>query len=488
MKASIALKPFLILLIALPAAQVACCASGLSSGCGNPQPLPLTQTPIVNNPQPSPLTQTPIVNNGGLNAEGPWLLMEADQGLWAANPDGSGMTQLTDVDYWHGSLQAAIQPLGNQVVFISPGNYDFHNMALNLLSLPDGHVTKITDLTSVQSEAYAGSGPGEPGFEALRAVGEQLSYAWSPDGTRLAFAGVMDGPSAEIYLYDAVSGDVRRVSQDNAQDFSPSWSPDGNHLLYLGADGFGTGAGMVMAGVWSADGEGNNATLLYKSNSSGEEIVGWLDNTAAVLDSWSPACGSAQLRLYDVVGKQQAMLNQDCFISAAANSRRGEVIFANRSGLYLLTAGNRTPVLLSPDLVARIDPWRPDNDIFNVRFENGGIATFGSSDMDHQVSPVQAPSESLDVAIYGAIWGWTSNDDSQPGAWISGPGMEIGQIFTGKARLPIWDLHNNLLFFASESGSGYSLYRTTFDSYYQDLSVVASINGEVQAVTWLGVH
>lgn len=488
MKASIALKPFLILLIALPAAQVACCASGLSSGCGNPQPLPLTQTPVVNNPQPSPLTQPPIVNNGGLNAEGPWLLMEADQGLWAANPDGSGMTQLTDVDYWHGSLQAAIQPLGNQVVFISPGNYDFHNMALNLLSLPDGHVTKITDLTSVQSEAYAGSDPGEPGFEALRAVGEQLSYAWSPDGTRLAFAGVMDGPSAEIYLYDAVSGDVRRVSQDNAQDFSPSWSPDGNHLLYLGADGFGTGAGMVMAGVWSADGEGNNATLLYKSNSSGEEIVGWLDNTAAVLDSWSSACGSAQLRLYDVVGKQQAMLNQDCFISAAANSRRGEVIFANRSGLYLLTADNRTPVLLSPDLVARIDPWRPDNDIFNVRFENGGIATFGSSDMDHQVSPVQAPSESLDVAIYGAIWGWTSNDNSQPGAWISGPGMEIGQIFTGKARLPIWDLHNNLLFFASESGSGYSLYRTTFDSYYQDLSVVASINGEVQAVTWLGVH
>ena len=67
MKASIALKPFLILLIALPAAQVACCASGLSSGCGNPQPLPLTQTPVVNSPQPLPLTQTPVVNNGGLN-------------------------------------------------------------------------------------------------------------------------------------------------------------------------------------------------------------------------------------------------------------------------------------------------------------------------------------------------------------------------------------------------------------------------------------
>ena len=474
MKTSKALKPFLILLITLPAAQVACCAIAGLSNCSNPQPLPLTQTPIV--------------KNGGLNAQGPWLLLDTDQGLWAANPDGSGMRRLTNVDYWNGSLQAAIQPMGDQIVFISPGNYDFHDMSLNLLSLPDGHVTRIADLTSAQSEAYAGSAPGEPGFEALRAVGEQLSYAWSPDGTRLAFSGVMDGPSAEIYLYDAVSGKVRGVSQDDAQDFSPSWSPDGNHLLYLGADGFGTGAGMVMAGVWSTDSEGRNVTLLYQSNSSGEEVVGWLDNTTAVLDSWSPACGSAQLRLYDVVGKQQAMLNQDCFISAAANSRRGEALFANGNGLYLLTADNRKPILVSQDPVTRIDPWRSDDDTFKVRFENGGIATFGSSDMDHQVSPVQAPSENLDVAIYGAIWGWTSKDDSQPGAWISGPGVEIGQIFTAKARLPIWDTHNNLLFFVHTGGSGYSLYRTTFDSYYRDLSVVASIDGEVQAVTWLGVQ
>lgn len=488
MKASNAVTPFFVLLIPLAVAQFACCATSQSSSCNNPQPASLTQTPITNSGE-LPITQTSITNNGKLDGEGPWLLMETDQGLRAANPDGSGTTQLTDIDYWNGGLQAAVQPMGNQIVFISPGHNDFHNMALNLLSLPDGRVIKVTDLTTAQSEAYAGSGPGEPGFEALRAVGERLSYAWSPDGTRLAFAGVTDGPSAEIYLYNAASGKVRRVSQDNAQDFSPSWSPDGNHLLYPGADGFGTGAGMVMAGVWSADSEGNNASLLYQTSSSGEEIIGWLDNTTAVLDSWSPACGSGQLRLYDVVSKQQTMLNKDCFISATVNSRRGEVLFANATGLYLLTANNRKPVLVSQEPVIRIDPWEPYNDIFIVRFENGGIATFGSSDMDHQISPIHTLSENLDVATYGAIWGWTSNDDSHPGAWISGPGVEIGQIFTGKARLPIWDPHNNLFFFSPKDGSGgYSLYRTTFDSHYQNLSAVASIDGEVQTVTWLGVR
>jgi hypothetical protein len=64
--------------------------------------------------------------------------------------------------------------------------------------------------------------------------------------------------------------------------------------------------------------------------------------------------------------------------------------------------------------------------------------------------------------------------------------MDIGQIFTGDACTPIWDPHNNLLFFAPESGGGYSIYRTTFDAYYQDLSAVAFINAPVLYVNWLG--
>jgi hypothetical protein len=444
--------------------------------------LMVTPTPSL----PAPITQTPIISIGELNAEGPWLLMETDQGLWAANPDGSGMTQLTEADYWLGSLQDAIQPVGNQIVFISPGNFDFHHMALNLLSLPDGHVTKISDLTSPETESYADMSPGDTGLEALRAIREQVSYAWSPDGTKLAFVGVMDGPTAEIYFYSVSSREIQRVSHDDAQDYWPSWSPDGSHLLYFAAEGFGTGAGYGMSGVWSAREDGSNVTQLYIPNSAVEELVGWLNSTTAVIDSWNTGCGSAELRLFDIRTTTKTMLNKDCFISAAAGGWRGEALFANSSGLYLLTADNRKPVLVSKEPVRRIDPWGADDYVFTVRFEKGGIATFGSGDIDHQVSPVNAPAESMDVAMYGAIWGWTSEDDSQPGAWITGPGVEIGQIFSGKARLPIWDPHNNLLFFAPEGGSGYSIYRTTFDNYYQDLTKVAFINAEVEAVSWMG--
>ena len=435
---------------------------------------------------PPPATQAPAVDNSALNSAGPWLLIETDQGLWAVNPDGSGLTQLTTVDYWHGDLTAAVQPTGNQVVFISPGDYGFKHMALNLLSLPDGKVTKLTDLTSPQTEDYTNSGPGDPGFEALRAVGERSSYAWSPDGTRLAFAGVMDGPSAEMYLFDETTQKIKRVSRDNTQDFAPSWSPDGNTLLYLGADGFGTGAGMVMSGVWSAAGDGSNPKQLYATTSGGEEIDGWLNNTTVVLDTWGIVCGPNKLRLYDVGSRQQTLLIDGCITSAAANGGRGAAMFSTDSGLYLLTAEAPVPAKFSQEANARIKPWGPDDYVFTVQFENGGLATYGTSDIEHQVSPVSAASGDLEVAMYGLIWGWTSQDAAQPGAWIRGPGVDIGQIFTGKARCPAWDTHNNLLFFAPSDSGGYDLHLTTFDAHYTDLYKVNHIDVDVNNVVWLG--
>jgi hypothetical protein len=244
---------------------------------------------------------------------------------------------------------------------------------------------------------------------------------------------------------------------------------------------------MNMAGVWVADGDGSNATLLYDAaGSPGEEIVGWLDDTTAVLSSWSHECGNSQLRLVDVVSQQVTMLEEGCFLYAEADGWFNDAIFATTSGLYFVTTDNLTPTQISTEQVSRIDPLGPQDYAFKVRFENGGMATFGATEYDYQVSPATVPSGSLDVAMYGAIWGWTSMDETQPGVWITGPGLEIGQVFNQQARLPIWDPHNNLLFFSPGEGGGYRIFRTTFDAYYQDLTVVDTIDAPIFYVTWLG--
>lgn len=459
-------------------------ANTVSTTPDNPsQPISPEITPT------DPSQQVPIESPSteqSRNVSGPWLLIESSQGLWAANPDGSGLQQLTTVNYWRGELRQAIQPAGNHVVFVTPGNYNFEHMALNLLSLPDGQITKITDLTSPSTEAYADSGPGDSGFEALRAIGESISYAWSPDGTQLAFSGAMDGPSADIYLYNIQSDTITRVSQDPAQDFAPSWSPDGNHLLYLAAESFGTGAGWAMSGVWTANSTGGNATQLFSSDSGGEEVEGWLNNTTVLLAAWDQPCGLQNLRLINLDTNQTTVLNSDCFNSAAADGEFGTALFSNMNGIYMLTNDDLTPVQVDSAGDATIEHRYPEDQVYTVRFTSGGIATFGSiSLIDHQVSPVQATSREMDVASYGAIWGWTSRDANYPGAWITGPGVDIGRIYDDPAILPIWSEDNNLLFFAIED-SGYTLYLTTFDSFYTDLHSVNFIESDPTDVAWLG--
>src|SRR5262245_17279780 len=48
--------------------------------------------------------------------------------------------------------------------------------------------------------------------------------AWSPDGSRIAFASNRDGKT-EIYVMDADGSNVKRLTNNLSDDFSPKWSP-----------------------------------------------------------------------------------------------------------------------------------------------------------------------------------------------------------------------------------------------------------------------
>jgi Tol biopolymer transport system component len=62
-------------------------------------------------------------------------------------------------------------------------------------------------------------------------VEQQLSPAYSPDATKIAFAGYM-GSQPDIFLYDLNSGSVTNMTNDRFFDGAPVFSPDGKWLVY----------------------------------------------------------------------------------------------------------------------------------------------------------------------------------------------------------------------------------------------------------------
>jgi TolB protein len=67
----------------------------------------------------------------------------------------------------------------------------------------------------------------DPGWDMLP--------AWSPDGSRIAFARgtTEDGvPKVEVYVMDADGSNVMNLTRHPAQDSSPTWSPDGRRIAF----------------------------------------------------------------------------------------------------------------------------------------------------------------------------------------------------------------------------------------------------------------
>jgi WD40 repeat protein len=62
-------------------------------------------------------------------------------------------------------------------------------------------------------------------------IEQQLSPAYSPDGRRIAFAGIV-GNQSDIFIYDLDHGTTTNVTSDAFFDGAPVFSPDGKWLVY----------------------------------------------------------------------------------------------------------------------------------------------------------------------------------------------------------------------------------------------------------------
>ena len=106
--------------------------------------------------------------------------------------------------------------------------------------------------------------------------------AWSPDGSKIAFASTRDAPvdanSYDIYVINADgTGEPIRISDQPGNEFDPNCSPDGSKLLYVST-----------ADTPGFPNPGGDAEI-YAMNPDGSGVSRLTDNTAAdSMPDWSP--------------------------------------------------------------------------------------------------------------------------------------------------------------------------------------------------------
>lgn len=169
--------------------------------------------------------------------------------IYVINADGSNRRQLTQND--RGDYTPRWSPDGQTLLFSS--NRDD----------PDG-----TDMNG-NRELYTMRPDGSEQQRLTHFNARTAGPAWSPDGTRLAFASNKTG-NMEIFVMDLDGANLTQLTESNQEDGYPTWSPDGTRIGYT-------------SGTWDP-----YAWSLYAVNPDGTNRTRLTDQADSGPMTWSP--------------------------------------------------------------------------------------------------------------------------------------------------------------------------------------------------------
>jgi len=474
------LGAFAVLLTACgPAAATEQAVTALPTTAPAPSP---TSTVAPPTPSAELLPTAASLPEAALSADGPWLLIPAADGLWAVNSDGSGLTHLFDVLPLSPdpagcpdcpSYRAFAAPAGGSVAIVEvDAAYPDYPPRLYLLTLPGGAPRVVTELIPMMDDwryqTYYD--------DVWAAVGVRNQSAWSPDGRLFAFNGAMDGPSADLYIYDVERDMITRLTTGDTQSVDPTWSPDGLTIVHGAAEsvnyGSSGGGDPTMAGVWTARPADGSVNLLFVSDvTAREEIVGWISDTTYLGDTcyhgYDEHCEN--LRTVDVVTGEVESVFPGSHLGGAYDPTTRTLLVSVPAvlypppdvepGLYLLAAEGGEPVRI-PAVEPQPDDrllWSEEAGRFLLDAAEGLMAITTTGDVARIAPhvPFVWIGSSIDADFSGRSCAAVRDDGS---LWVGTTGQELTRLWIGSVHDPLWSPDGQHLFFFDGSSDTSVLY------------------------------